>query len=81
MFARSTTIRCPDGHARRSLALYYYSHVPPDGFDDDFHGTVFRARPSEPLKRWVLMPAEEAVRRVKYRAGQLAERLRGGGPG
>lgn len=42
-----TAVTSPSGIARKSISAYYYTRVPPPDFDDDFHGTVFRKRPSE----------------------------------
>ncbi|MEZ5979574.1 MAG: 2OG-Fe(II) oxygenase [Planctomycetota bacterium] len=76
-FHGTTRITCPEGEARYSLALYYYSHVPPPEFADDFHGTVFRARPDEWWKGRVLMPLETKYNDLKYRLRNLRDRLGG----
>lgn len=55
---------CPEGQTRNSFAVYYYTKEPPAGYDGVNHSTIFRARPDEHLKRYVLMPAE----RVKQKA-------------
>lgn len=57
-------VRCPEGFARRSFAAYYYTEEAPAGWDGRFHNTIFRARPDERLRGWVLMPAERAWRAV-----------------
>jgi hypothetical protein len=55
-------IRCPEGFVRRSFAAYYYTAGAAPGWDGKRHSTVFRARPEERLKRWVLMPASKIAR-------------------
>lgn len=66
-FHGTTRVTCPRDQARRSLALYYYSHVPPENFDDQFQGTVFKARPDEWWKGRVLMPLERSWHALRYR--------------
>lgn len=80
-----TPVRCPPDVARKSFALYYYSDVPPAGVSPDkLHTTVFRARPNEYIRGYVLMPfaaAREGVttvlRRVKSRTGRTLGLRRG----
>ncbi|MFI5316430.1 MAG: 2OG-Fe(II) oxygenase [Myxococcota bacterium] len=71
-----TALTCPDDVVRRSFALYYYTlEAPADAHGE--HSTIFRARPDEHLKRYVLMPAERvqrAVRVLRSSARQLAAR-------
>lgn len=55
-----TAVVCPDGVVRRSFAAYYYTPEPPVRWSGQHRSTVFRARPNEPLKAYVLMPAERA---------------------
>lgn len=81
-------LSCPPGYARRSFAAYYYTKErPPQGADAVMHGTLFRARPGETLRRYVLMPAEKitrgvtgglmhALRRARFHAGRLRRALR-----
>lgn len=66
-FHGTTRVTCPEGTARSSFALYYYSHVPPEGFADDFQGTVFKARPNEWIKGKVLMPLEVRLQALRQR--------------
>jgi hypothetical protein len=75
-----TACTCPPDVVRRSFALYYYTKEPPAGGSARAHSTIFRARPNEHLKRYVLMPAERmqrAVRGLRWRAKQLAARALG----
>jgi len=38
-------LRCPPGHARRSLAFYYYSNGRPEHERSETHSTLFQSRP------------------------------------
>lgn len=51
----------PGGVTRRSFAAYYYTVEAPEGGDGATHSTVFRARPSEPTKRLITMPAQQMM--------------------
>jgi Rps23 Pro-64 3,4-dihydroxylase Tpa1-like proline 4-hydroxylase len=58
--------------ARQSFAGYYYTREAPQGWSGKAHSTMFKARPAERLKGYVLMPVErvshhltENTRRVK----------------
>lgn len=59
-----SAVRCPDGVERRSFAAYYYTQKPPPQWDGTAHSTVFRARPDERLRGYVLMPAERLQREL-----------------
>jgi len=67
-------IACPPDRARRSFAAYYYTREAPANWSGRRHSTVFRARPDEHLKRYVLMPAS-AVKRQLMRPVRKVERL------
>jgi hypothetical protein len=43
---------------RRSFAAYYYTKEPPPGWSGQIHSTVFKARPDEKLRGYVLMPVQ-----------------------
>jgi len=60
-------VRCPETRARKSFAAYYYTREAPAGWAGRHHGTIFRARPDERFRRWVLMPAERARRAARQR--------------
>ena len=62
-----TRVDCPPDHARKSYSAYYYTAVPPTDFADDFHGTVFKARPTEKWKGLIWMPLENLLRRWKLK--------------
>jgi Rps23 Pro-64 3,4-dihydroxylase Tpa1-like proline 4-hydroxylase len=49
-------------HPRRSFATYYYTREAPAHWAGNVHSTVFKARPDEKIKAYVLMPAERAKR-------------------
>lgn len=66
-----TPLSCPPGKSRNSFALYFYTEQAPAYALHGDHTTIFRARPDEPLRRFVLMPAE----RVQKRVFQLASRV------
>lgn len=58
-------ICCPEAFARRSFAAYYYTREPAPDWDGKRHSTVFRARPEEKAKRWILMPASKIAKFAK----------------
>ncbi len=58
-------VECPSDVARQSFAAYYYTREAPPAWDGKQHSTVFRARPDELLRAYVLMPAEKIQRRVQ----------------
>jgi Rps23 Pro-64 3,4-dihydroxylase Tpa1-like proline 4-hydroxylase len=53
-------LTAPSDVVRKSFAAYYYTKAAPPGWDGTMHSTIFRARPDERLRRYVLMPAERA---------------------
>jgi hypothetical protein len=55
-------LTCPDGEVRRSFAAYYYTTDPANAEEPEAHGTIFRARPDERIREYVLMPAERLMR-------------------
>lgn len=61
-----TAATCPEGFARKSFAAYYYTREAPPRWDGQAHSTIFRARPDERLRGYVLMPAEKLQRAVKH---------------
>lgn len=62
-----TPVTCPPDVARRSFAAYYYTREAPGGWAGRVHDTIFKARPEEYVKGFVLMPAEKA--RSAFRQG------------
>jgi hypothetical protein len=76
---------CPPDEVRRSFAAYYYTREPAPHYRGVVHSTIFRARPDERVRNYVLMPAEKlqrrltdvavrALRSVKRRARRILER-------
>jgi hypothetical protein len=61
---------------RKSFATYYYTKEAPANWDGLRHSTIFKARPAEKLKAAVLMPAENAKRRVDALFGRLKAGLK-----
>jgi Rps23 Pro-64 3,4-dihydroxylase Tpa1-like proline 4-hydroxylase len=51
---------CP----RISFAGYYYTREAPANWSGNVHSTIFRARPEERVRRYILMPAESLRRRA-----------------
>ena len=75
-------VHCPPGVARKSFAGYYYTEAAPPGWGGSTHSTVFRARPTEPLKGLLLMPMEKFAHRTRRSIRGLktaAKRLLGQG--
>lgn len=58
-------VTSPPGVVRKSFAAYYYTRAAPEGWNGEKHSTIFRARPDERFRRYVLMPAERLQRRGK----------------
>jgi Rps23 Pro-64 3,4-dihydroxylase Tpa1-like proline 4-hydroxylase len=73
-------LTCPEDVVRKSFAAYYYTLEPPPGWDGTCHGTIFRARPDEHLRRFVQMPAEKLWRRSRQALRALKAELRGRRP-
>lgn len=71
-------VTCPDHVARKSFASYYYTREAPAGYTGHNHSTVFRARPEELVRQYLLMPAERLQRRLRnesQRARRLVKRV------
>jgi len=73
-----TKVTCPEGMSRNSFAAYYYTPSAPENYTGEDHSTVFRARPEERLKRFVLMPGEVLLRHTRQKLAGVSRRLRGG---
>jgi hypothetical protein len=68
----------PPGVERKSFAAYYYTREPPANWSGQVHTTVFKARPDEKLRGYVLMPVQKlrdelrrGLRRVKSRVKKM----------
>ena len=74
-----TPVHCPPGITRKSFALYYYTLEAPENIAKE-HSTIFKARPNEPMRRYVLMPAERLKRQLHVglrRTKQFAKKALG----
>jgi Rps23 Pro-64 3,4-dihydroxylase Tpa1-like proline 4-hydroxylase len=69
-------VSCPPEIARRSFAAYYYTREAPAGWQGEMHSTIFRARPSERLRGYVLMPLENVQKRVLNGVERVARRVK-----
>ena len=69
-------LTCPPDQVRRSFAAYYYTREAPAGGDAVMHGTLFRARPDEKVRGYVLMPAERMIRGATGGVTSLFRRAR-----
>lgn len=85
MFATSATswhgvtaVTCPEGRSRNSFAVYYYTEAVPAWFQAA-HSTIFRARPDEHVKKYLLMPAQrakDAIRDGKIKAREARDGIK-----
>jgi hypothetical protein len=71
-----TALTCPEDVVRRSFAVYYYTKEPPPNGTAHDHTTIFRARPDEYLKRFVLVPAARAKLAVRHAKDGLKRQVR-----
>jgi Rps23 Pro-64 3,4-dihydroxylase Tpa1-like proline 4-hydroxylase len=69
-------VTCPQDVARRSFAAYYYTAEAPAGWRGEMHDTIFRARPGERLRGYVLMPLENAQKRVQEGVQKVKRRVK-----
>jgi len=69
-------LTCPPTHARRSFAAYYYTREPASADAPAAHSTIFRARPDERMREYVLMPAERLQRSVSAGLQTAKRRVR-----
>jgi Rps23 Pro-64 3,4-dihydroxylase Tpa1-like proline 4-hydroxylase len=72
-----TPVTGPVDVLRKSFAAYYYTNEAPADWDGRSHSTIFRARPDERFRRWVSMPLERQINRVKALRRAVGKRLRG----
>ncbi|HEB89887.1 MAG TPA: 2OG-Fe(II) oxygenase, partial [Deltaproteobacteria bacterium] len=71
-------LTCPPDRVRKSFAAYYYTKEPPPGWDGRKFSTIFRARPDEWLRGWVLAPWERVRRHARRKARELKRSIVGG---
>jgi hypothetical protein len=67
------TTRAP--YPRISFATYYYTREAPPNWNGTVHNTIFKARPEERLRRYVLMPAEVLQQRLVERLRQIKHKV------
>ena len=72
-----TAVNCPEDRARKSFAAYYYTREAPAHWDGKPHSTLFKARPDEVVKGKLLMPLEQAGRRVRQAISTLKRKIKG----
>lgn len=72
-----TAVKCPEGSSRKSFAAYYYTREAPAHWTGEAHGTIFRARPDEVLKGSVMMPMENAKRKLHGVLSGLKRKIKG----
>jgi Rps23 Pro-64 3,4-dihydroxylase Tpa1-like proline 4-hydroxylase len=75
-----STVCSPPNHPRKSFAIYLYNEAPSSTKFGHSHSTIFKARPTERLKKYILMPAEEGWRKASatIRSGKkLIKRVSG----
>jgi 2OG-Fe(II) oxygenase superfamily len=61
---------------RISFATYYYTREPPPKWKGSVHGTIFKARPEERLRRYLFMPVESFQRRFANGVRQVKRGVR-----
>jgi hypothetical protein len=71
-----TPLNCPKGIVRRSFATYYYTKEAPEGWDGTKHSTVFKPRPNEFMRRYILMPSEQLKYNYRLFKQQVKSYLR-----
>lgn len=70
-------VTCPEGMRRISFAGYYYTREAPASWDGSKHSTLFKARPKERLRGYVLMPLEKARNQLLPPAKRMVKKLIG----
>jgi 2OG-Fe(II) oxygenase superfamily len=63
-------------HPRCSFAAYYYTREAPPNWTGTVHSTVFRARPEERLRGYVMMPAEHIQQKLLTGTRRIKRRIR-----
>jgi hypothetical protein len=70
-------VTCPAETQRISFAAYYYTKEAPAHWDGTIHSTVFKARPEERFRGYVLMPFEKSGKGLVRSAKRIVKRLIG----
>jgi Rps23 Pro-64 3,4-dihydroxylase Tpa1-like proline 4-hydroxylase len=71
-----TAVKCPPDQTRKSFAAYYYTKEAGADWSGEAHSTIFRARPTEVFKGYVLMPLETTSRTMLNSWHNLKQRLK-----
>jgi Rps23 Pro-64 3,4-dihydroxylase Tpa1-like proline 4-hydroxylase len=71
-----TPIATTSPYPRLSFAGYYYTRETPGNWAGNVHSTVFKARPEERLRGYVLMPAESVQRHIAGGVMKLKRRVK-----
>lgn len=71
-----TPISAASPFPRQSFATYYYTREAPAHWTGVAHSTIFKARPEERLRGYVLMPAEALKRQVDHRVRQVRQGMK-----
>lgn len=61
---------------RRSFAAYYYTHEAPPHWKGVEHSTIFRSRPNEKARGYLLMPLERVQREARHQLVSTARKLK-----
>jgi hypothetical protein len=61
---------------RLSFASYYYTREAPSDWKGGVHGTIFKARPKERVRGYVLMPAENLQRHIVGGVAKLKQHVK-----
>jgi hypothetical protein len=69
-------VSCPPDIQRKSFAAYYYTREAPAHWTGQSWSTIFRARPHEVVRGKLLMPLEQAERRLRAGVAALKRRAR-----
>jgi hypothetical protein len=71
-----TPVTADAPYPRQSFATYYYTREAPPHWKGVAHGTIFKARPKERLRGYVLMPGELLQRRLAGGVRQVKQRVK-----
>ena len=71
-----TAVESPEGISRNSFAIYLYTDISDTEANIRPHSTIFKARPDEKLKKYVIMPAETYWIGLKKNTKRLKRFLR-----
>lgn len=72
-----TPISAPPGYTRQSFAAYYYTREAPPNWDGRQHSTLFKDRPAERMRRYVLIPADAMRRNLRKAISDGKRRIKG----